>query len=403
MKKKTKVVSLDILRGLACLLVYISHIRVATQYFKNPRYDYIQSFAAWGKESVVIFFILSGIVINLSSRNHVSRTAYFKKRIIRILPIYLVVLLICFSANSLIFHQPIDIRTFWGNFFFSGTLEAYICPVMPLNPAVWSITCEVFFYIVFGLIYQPNRLRGIWVWFFVCCFSIVYKVYDYQYHTGFFYYLIFLLNNSFLWLLGYLLLEYCNRLQTSLPSAICGVLMIPMLTRLHNLPHRMVELSYIPEGIYLIPFFIYLLRNLPSYHPGPRLQVGHYLFLLVYPLNIWLLWHYSNSLPANKIFYIFFPLISLLLYWKHAADLLWYLWRQTGKLFRWLALISYPFYLLHMPIMYIAFYYLPNEKYLGMFLSLGLTTLLSYILEVFLFEKLSMEYGRRWPKKELVK
>jgi peptidoglycan/LPS O-acetylase OafA/YrhL len=389
-----KLISLDVLRGMACFLVWISHIRVATKYFEGPRFDFIQTFTAWGRESVVIFFILSGLVINLTSQNKTNLWEYFKKRFIRIYPIYFAILLICFLSDHFIFGNHLNKGIFIGNVFISGTLPAYLVGAMPLNGPVWSITCEVFFYVIFGLIYKRKRLTGIWVWFGICSLSIIYSLIYSDYHTGLFYHFIFLLNNSFLWILGYLVFEYRDKFISNLPVAICGILMVPQATRLHKLPGYLPELMFFVAGIYLVPLFVYLLRN---YHSDKRPQGKFYFqqiyFLPFFLINVWLLWHYSGSLISNKIFYSLAPLLSLVFYSKHANNAVQWFYKNLKSVFKFLARISYPLYLLHMPIMYIIFHFMPNQKFAGMFLATTIILLSSYTFEIFLFEKLSSFIG----------
>ena len=394
MKHPDKLIGLDVLRGMACLLVWVSHIRVATEYFNDARFDFIQAFTAWGRESVVIFFMLSGIVINLSSQNKTSRWQYFKKRFIRIYPVYLAVLIICFTADHFIFGNPINTKVFTGNLFISGTLPAYLSPVMPLNPAVWSITCEVFFYIVFGLIFKPERLKWVWIWLGVCGLSILYKVIYDQYHTGLFYHIIYLLNSSFLWIAGYLVFEYRNKLSAGLPAVICGILMVPLVTRLHHLSGNLPEFMYYLAGIYLIPLFAYLLKG---YRPDPlqqKFRIRPTYFFPFYLISIWLLWRYSGSLMSNKIFYSCIPFLSLMFYLKPPVNALKWLYEKVATAFSLLAGISYPLYLLHMPVMYLAFHFLPGYKVLGMVVAITVTLSVSYFFEIYLFKRLAFQQGR---------
>jgi peptidoglycan/LPS O-acetylase OafA/YrhL len=387
MTPQKKLISLDILRGLACLFVWISHARVATQYFAAPKFDFIQVFSAWGREAVVIFFMLSGVVINLSSQNKTSTWQYFTKRFIRIYPIYVAVLLICFLCDYLILGYPVDARILIGNLFVSGTLEGYFVPTMPLDPAVWSITCEVFFYIIFGLAYTLKRIRYVWMWFGVCCLSIIYKLLtDAGVHSGIFNHFIFLLNSSFPWILGYLVFEYRDKFRTSLPVALCGVVMIPLFTRLHQLSNDLHELMYSFAGICLIPLFIYLLSNYKTVNKE-RLNISYGYIAPVYITGVILLWQYSNSLTISKILYSLLPFISFILYYKPVMVIAKRIYYRSKAFFGFFADISYPLYLLHMPIMYLIYHFLPGQKLIGTVLIIFLTVSVSYLFETYLFKK----------------
>jgi len=387
-----KLISLDVLRGLACLLVWISHIRVATHYFMAPRYDAIQVIGAWGREAVAIFFILSGIVINLSTQNSTDTWLYIKKRFIRIYPIYLAVLIICFSADHFMMHNPVQQNVLVGNLLLSSTLAGYPTPTMPLNPAVWSISCEAFFYIIFGLIYKTNRLRYVWIWFILSCLGILtYGVFNFP--AGIPYIICYLFFNSFLWVLGYLIFEYRGQLQTTLPVVLCGILMIPLITRLHKLPSNLFELCYCFEGIFLITLFAYLLRNFSKKDEtvdGPAVTIKHIHLLLLYIGALLLFWQYSDSTPVNKIIYSVLPVVSLAFYFPLFTGVLWWAYSRMVSFFTFLADISYPVYLVHMPAMFIMYYLLPEQKLAGMAVAIASTLLLSYIFEVYLFKKLAV-------------
>lgn len=387
MTAQKKLITLDILRGIACLLVWINHIRVATKYFEDSKYDFMQVFSAWGHEAVLIFFILSGIVINLTSQNKTDVKAYFKKRFIRIYPIYFIILLFCFLSDYFIYKNPIDTKTFIVNLFLSATNDGFLGHSMPLNPAVWTISCEVFYYTVFGLFYNYNRVKGIWIWFAICCLSILYKIYDHQTQTGLFYHLLFLLNNSFFWILGYLVFEYRNKIYTTFPVAICGLLMVPMVTRLHQLTST-TELVFSLAGIYLLPLFIFLLRNYKT-TPEVKRKINYLYLAPFYLLSLFLLWNYSNSLFGSKIIYSLIPFSSLIFYYPPVMAALIGVYSFLKRFFLFLADISYPLYLVHFPVMYLVYFFLPGQKAIGMLLVVIFVISLSYLLETFLFKKLS--------------
>ncbi|WP_316811396.1 acyltransferase [Pedobacter heparinus] len=387
MKPHKNINSLDVLRGLACLLVWLSHVRVTTRYFEDSRFDFIQVFSAWGRESVVVFFMLSGIVINLSSQDKTDTGQYFTKRFIRIYPIYLAVLLICFLCDHLIFGNPIDSRTLIGNLLVSGTLQVNFVPTMPLNLVVWSITCEVFFYIIFGLVYTLNKIKYVWIWLTICCLSIIYKISSgenlYIGMTGHF---IYLLNISFVWILGYLVFEYRDKFCANLPVALCGILLIPLLTRLHRLSSDIHELMYSFAGICLIPLFIYLLRD---YKTGnkERLNINHAYVAPAYIIGVILLWQHSNSLTISKILYSLLPFTSFILYYKPVTVAVKRIYHHSKSFLGFFANISYPIYLVHAPVMFIIYHFLPDQKVIGTLLIIFLTISISYLFEIYLFKK----------------
>lgn len=389
MKHTKKLVGLDILRGLACLAVWLSHVRVATDYFIDAKYNFLQSFMAWGREAVVIFFVLSGIVINMSSHNRSDRLQYFRKRFLRIYPIFFVILVICYAADYFIFQKPLNLGNIIGNIFLQGMWPKFIVPTVPYNTATWSITCEAFFYLIFGLFFTANRRLVVWLWMALSIASIIFRL-DHQYYLGVQYQFAILMNNSFLWLLGYLIYEYRDRIYANAQIALCGVLMVPLMTRLNTLPVSFRQTSYYVEGLYLIPLFIYLLRKYSKPVPVKNQFVIRHIYLLpIYLLNVWLLWQYSDSLWISKILYSVVPLVSVLLYSRLLINAVKWVYNKLKALILFFADISYPLYLVHMPTMYLVYHFLPDQKLIGMVLIGLIAISVSYLFEVYLFRKLS--------------
>ena len=389
MQHPKKLVGLDILRGLACLVVWLNHVRVATDYFVDAKYNFMQSFMAWGREAVVVFFVLSGVVINMASHNKNSRLQYFRKRFLRIYPIFFVVLVICYAADYLIFHNPLIWGNIIGNIFLQGMWPRFIVPTLPFDTATWSIACEAFFYVVFGIFFTANRRKVIWIWFGMSIAAIGFRLFN-DYHLGVFYQFNHLMCSSSLWLLGYLIYEYRDRIASNAQVAVCGLLMIPLITRLNTLPFSFRQACYYIEGLYLIPLFIYILnKNRKTTYTKHQFVIRHIYLLPVYILNLWLLWQYSDSLRISKILYSTIPLASVLLYTQFLINAGKWVYNKLKALILFFADISYPLYLVHMPTMYLVYHFLPNQKLIGIILIGIIAISVSYLFEVYLFRKLS--------------
>ncbi len=142
--------SIQTLRGLAAIMVALEHIR----------------FLSCGAFGVDIFFCISGFMIMYTT--HGSTKGFFRKRLLRILPFYYLVTLGTFLLLMLfpsmfeqtrasfpqlvksLFFIPYDI----GN----GVLQ-------PLMRIGWTLNCEMFFYLLFGIAFRINhKYRGL-----ICC------------------------------------------------------------------------------------------------------------------------------------------------------------------------------------------------------------------------------------------
>jgi peptidoglycan/LPS O-acetylase OafA/YrhL len=382
---RNKLMILEFLRGIACIIVFLSHIRVGTQYFKDPKYDFIQLFTSWGKEAVIIFFILSGIVINLSTKNVNNRKEYLKKRLIRIYPIYFIVIIFV-SLICLFVKEPISLDVVIGNLFFLGLMEGYIVPTINLNPAVWSITCEVFFYLIFAIVITGNRKQKICYWFVASLTTIIIKLFWGLFQNNILNFLVYLSNMSFIWLIGYLLYEYRNQLNTTLHTAMFCIFMIPLVTRIHNVSESVLTLKYNYAAIFLIPLFVYIINKDDKHGSknGFLIRLPH--IIPVYILNVYIFWQYSESTHLNSVIYITLPIFSFLFLFRTFKKHLSRLYIRILRPISFVAKISYPLYLLHLPIMYLFSHLFPANRIVGMGFILLTSVVFSYLLEQY-FQK----------------
>lgn len=129
------------LRGLAALLVFISHS------FSNQIIPGF-SFESYGTQGVLLFFTLSGylmagIYLN-QPLNTVNITTYCKARIGRVVPLYLLILIISFFISNYVFA---DFRYDFRNP--AKFLSAILFVKTPYE--LWTIPVEVHFYLIFIL------------------------------------------------------------------------------------------------------------------------------------------------------------------------------------------------------------------------------------------------------------
>ena len=118
--------SIQALRGLAALFVVFQHVR-----FLN--------FGAFG---VDIFFCISGFMIMFTTEK--STKYFFRKRLIRILPLYY---LMTFGTYAMLLFIPFDIG--------GGIIQ-------PLVRIGWTINCEMLFYLLFFIAFHISmKYRGL--------------------------------------------------------------------------------------------------------------------------------------------------------------------------------------------------------------------------------------------------
>lgn len=154
--------SIQWLRGIAALLVVVHHL---TRFFSDLG---IKSFAFdVGAMGVDIFFAISGFIMVYVGRNHdgtISATkSFYKKRVLRIFPMYWLVTLVYLS--SAVLANPLNYT--WQTVAKSALLvpSFYLVDgmVSPLLIQGWTLYYEVFFYAFFGVgLYLLSSVRA-WI------------------------------------------------------------------------------------------------------------------------------------------------------------------------------------------------------------------------------------------------
>jgi peptidoglycan/LPS O-acetylase OafA/YrhL len=154
---------IDVLRGVAIAGVFLFHT-LAAAYGRYhfpwngwfPQFQSVNSYLLlwpfnFGYVGVAIFFVVSGFCIHLSylSNQNQSWIFFFKKRILRIYPLYLLALLFFFVGPIQMY--PLRSGTEWWQFlshvfavhnFGSETYAG-------INPSFWSIAVEVQLYLIY--------------------------------------------------------------------------------------------------------------------------------------------------------------------------------------------------------------------------------------------------------------
>jgi peptidoglycan/LPS O-acetylase OafA/YrhL len=179
-KDTTASVLLDLLRGLAALLVLLGHWRnlLFIDYPQLTAHKLIllvpYALSSAGHQAVVIFFVLSGYLISGSvfrsfERGQWSWSGYLTHRAVRLWVVLIPGLLLCAFWDNLGLHLHLapalysgaagnhvidDIRpalkthVFFGNLFF---LQSLLVPVFGSDGPLWSLANEFWYYLLFPL------------------------------------------------------------------------------------------------------------------------------------------------------------------------------------------------------------------------------------------------------------
>lgn len=297
MTKKKLRIDIEALRGLSVILVILYHFK-----FTNLDYQIIKG----GFIGVDIFFVISGFVITKiiieNKIENFSLLYFYKRRIKRIIPLMVVVLI--FSITSLFFvfdffllnkniETSLAISAAVSNFYFwaSAVLYQFAEENNLINLHFWSLSIEMQFYIFFPLLFVifRNREKVIhWIVFLLLCLSYLFVVKNYEIHNLFNFYNSF--SRIFEFLSGTIIFLYSDFLKTKIKE------------KFHTY-------------IYILGFIIFLLylqffQN-EGYHPSP------YSLFFIIGIGLMIIFNNEDSFKTIKIGFSYLGKISYSLYLWH--------------------------------------------------------------------------------------
>ncbi len=150
LEKNKNLKLVQVLRGVASLLVVLFHMTRNVNEIYNEKFLF--DFFEFGASGVDIFFVLSGFIIMFVNADKIGNYKNFwifiKKRFVRIYPIYWIVITIFLLLQLLL---PQFYRTHF-DLNFLNIINTYL--LLPnhemLNGVSWTLTNELFFYLLFA-------------------------------------------------------------------------------------------------------------------------------------------------------------------------------------------------------------------------------------------------------------
>jgi len=160
------------LRGIAALSVLMDHFYdmpkggvydTPDPGFLPPLWTWLQSVINVGGHGVELFFMISGFLIPASLVRHGSLPKFFFDRVLRIMPVFVVLHLALFVVGPVAgykFFRGIDLGSYAGIFFANLFFlqDAVGLPIAQQN--AWTLTYEWAFYIWFALAYAALQTGG---------------------------------------------------------------------------------------------------------------------------------------------------------------------------------------------------------------------------------------------------
>jgi exopolysaccharide production protein ExoZ len=161
-----KIWSLQALRFWAALGVVCYHATVAIAYARHPPGLFDSAADTLGRAGVDIFFVLSGVIIAVSSQG-LSAGAFVERRARRILPLYLMMTAIYLPAllwkGDAGWREVIASLTLW---------PAFDRIAEPVTPVAWTLCFEALFYAATALVLWRPRLVWLVLSVFAACLAI---------------------------------------------------------------------------------------------------------------------------------------------------------------------------------------------------------------------------------------
>ena len=359
------VASLELLRGLASIDVLLWHLLNFDTGI--PRIPGFYRLVGWSRESVIVFFVLSGYVIALSQqRLHRGAAPFFKARVKRIVPIFLVALGAA-AFTGYVVHTPCTPWQIVGHLLFLQSYEGSLVPPLPTNGPLWSLGTEFEFYLLLTLILVARKpvLLGVWA-----VASIVGVLIRYTGHvgTGAEGLLLEFLGLSPCWLLGYFAAGLGAKCSLTLFQAITLFLMIPMVSYSNYGTVLVVDGAFDDlKCLFLALLIVPLIHTLAvrQLHPEARPTPQGWLIVpavfLVVALGAILSPLASFQAPPLLVMVlipvVFYAAAHLLLPGKTS-------WPIRTAAFRRVAIFlggsSYALYAIHTPLLFLAIAWVPN-------------------------------------------
>jgi len=378
---------LEFFRGTASVFILGWHIA-----FMAPTGHPTKLTGYWGTDALMIFFMLSGIVINLTeSKKPKSATIFLKNRLIRLYPVFIVGMLLALMALP-ITHNPMPgAKEIVGNFLMLSTMRdymGYIVPSIQSNLAVWTLAFEMGFYLLFALTIGRHQKRSIFIWFIISLIAI--PLFFVRQEKDFITHIIAVVAFSSIWLVGYYIYEYRDRFSADRNAALFCLGILPLISRMHFGDNFYDPFKYFILSLFAIPFLRYCLQV-----PGKGIKISFKMLViphLVIVVCAFIIRYLplSNAIAYSTLPYVYMGIGYLIARSGFKQKFIAFV-NKTGEV---LGRHSYALYITHFPIVFI-FAALVHNIALYVLLILPTVALMTYLLENKLQPAVTRYFGKK--------
>ncbi len=372
-----KRIYLEFVRGAAAVTVLIYHC-IEMHPTTGAKHYY---FSNWGTDAVIIFFILSGVVINMSQTNNPkSKKAFLANRLIRLYPQFIIGLVLGLLALSITKTHLPPAKAIIGNFFMLSTLKehmGYITSCIQSNSPIWSLSFEMLFYVLFAFVIGRHQKTTIFIWLVVSL--AVLPLYYFKTEPNVVGHIVAVLAFSSIWLIGYYIYEYRNYFYTDKYTALFSAGTLPIISRMHLSAHYYDPVKYLLFAAAAIPFFRYCLQTPPK---GKKINL--YYLVIPYLVIVYTVFNQPYITFTNFVLYASLPVgLMTTCFMIDIINLKRSFLKFISKAGKLLGKYSYSIYISHYPVLFIcAFFFHSSIPYL--IVSLPVIFTIAYYLESWL-------------------
>ncbi|MCZ8370919.1 MAG: acyltransferase [Porphyrobacter sp.] len=180
-----RVDAIDAMRGLAAIAVVLYHARVefwaglsavwrtyGITIWPDALIGYASAPFSFGWFGVQVFFVLSGYCIHrrasqqfaASDQVAVDWLLFYKRRALRIYPVYLAALMLTFLVSHIEFLRGVEIRdvdrSAYAFFVSVLSLQGIIAPMYSWNGVFWTLSIEIHLYLFYPIVYFISKKFG---------------------------------------------------------------------------------------------------------------------------------------------------------------------------------------------------------------------------------------------------
>jgi peptidoglycan/LPS O-acetylase OafA/YrhL len=382
-----KKIYLEFFRGISSIFILGWHI-----VFLAPTGHPTKFSGYWGTDALMMFFILSGLVIDLTQKNKPTSAAVFlKNRFVRIYPQFLVGMLLAFIALYITNTAFPSAGVILGNFLMVSTMKdymGYVVPSIQSNLPVWSLSFEMAFYVLFAFTIGRNQKKAIFYWFIIALIAL--PLYYLKIDKDVLTHIIAVFAFSSIWLLGYYVYEYRNYFYADKYVALFGLGVMPLISRMHIIANFYDPFKFFILSLFAVPFFRYCLQLPPA---GKQIKMIYLIIPHTIIVAVALSVRYmplTNALVYSTLPYVYMGLG----YVVHIFKLNEPVKNFVGKAGAILGKYSYSLYITHFTILFI-FSRLTHNMLVYLLVPLPIIAFIAYGLETWVQPVVNSYFRKR--------